>query len=110
MSSKSDLTDEVLMKRGALHSVSLFAMLLPVQIGCTDSGSPDERSLTSEIDTFVPHQGRLLLGFKNPDGRIFNFASSSHPQTRVRAQGELYDGSVGGTAYNGLTFSSTDGT
>jgi hypothetical protein len=92
------------------NPVCLLAVLPLALFGCADLSSPDERSTAAAIDTYVPHQGRLLLGFKNPDGRIFNFANSSHPQTRVRAQGELYDGSVGGTAYNGLTFSSTDGT
>src|SRR3954468_6360397 len=99
------------MNRGFLHSVSLFAVLLPAQVGCLDSEAPGEHTLVSEIDTFVPHQGRLILGFKNPDGRILSFATSSHPQTRVRAQGELFDSAslVGGLAYTGVTFSTTDG-
>lgn len=99
------------MTRVSRHPAPWLLLLLVAPLGCADPGdAPDERTVTAEIGTWVPQQGRLILGFKNPDGRIFDFSTSSHPQTRVRAQGELFDGTVGGTAYDGLKFASTDGT
>jgi ADYC domain len=91
------------------RSSSLFTAILLVAPACTDP-APGEHSTSEAIGTYVPQQGRLILGFKDPDGRIFDFSTSSHPQTRVRAQGELFEGTVGGAAYNGLMFASTDGT
>ncbi|MEO7734642.1 MAG: ADYC domain-containing protein, partial [Kofleriaceae bacterium] len=100
------------MTRVFRHPAPWLFLLLVAPLGCADlSDAPGERSITSAIGTWVPQQGRLVLGYKNPDGRIFTFANSSHPQTRVRAQGELYDSAslAGGIAYNGVEFASTDG-
>jgi hypothetical protein len=99
------------MTRVCCYPAFLTAILLVGPVGCTElPSSPEEHSTSEAIGTYVPQQGRLVLGFKNPDGRIFDFSTSQHPQTRVRAQGELFEGAVGGTAYDGLTFASADGT
>lgn len=89
------------------NPVSLFAILLAAPVGCAGSDSPDEHSVTEAIDTFLPHQGRLLLGFKNPDIRVFSFAGSL-PTTKV-VNTELVAGAVSGSAFTGVTFSGTDG-
>ncbi|MBC7973862.1 MAG: hypothetical protein H7138_02670, partial [Myxococcales bacterium] len=48
-----------------------------------------------------------MLGFKNPDIRVFSFAGSL-PTTKV-VNTELVAGAVSGSAFTGVTFSGTDG-
>jgi len=92
------------------HPVLRLVLLLAAPLGCAaQRDSPDEHSVATVLTDWVPQQGRLVLGFKNPDVRVLSFAGSSHPATRVRARGELFDAAAGGTAYQGVTFNSTDG-
>jgi hypothetical protein len=95
------------MKRLFCNPVSLLAILIAAPLGCADSGEANERSLSAAIETFVPHQGRLLLGFKNPDIRVFSFANTV-PSTKA-VNGQLVASGLAGTAFTGVTFSGTDG-
>jgi hypothetical protein len=89
------------------NPVSLFALLLGASLGCADGGTPTEGTLVEAIDTYVPQQGRLLLGFKNPDVRIFSFAGSL-PATRV-VNGQLVAGAISGTGFTGVKFTGDGG-
>jgi hypothetical protein len=81
-------------------AVSWYAALA-FAIGCADQVS-GEQTTTQAIETFVPHQGRLILGFKDSDVRTFALPAT----VTVDARGMLSNGTVSGTAFRGLKFSS----
>lgn len=83
-----------------VSSVSWFAVLLAV--GCS-TNLVDERSATQAIGTYVPQQGRLLLGFHGTDVRRFTLTG-----LEVDATGRLMlaDGTL---VKAGFKFTSTAG-
>jgi ADYC domain len=98
------------MKDLLLHPVSWLAVLIAASVGCVDQPhDPDEdRASAAILSPYVGQQGRLLLGFKNPDTRLFSFAASL-PATRAVGQGQLVAGTTAGAAFTGVTFTGTDG-
>jgi hypothetical protein len=98
------LPEEVAMTRAM--TVSWFAIVVAVVVGCTEPrASPDEGRATQAIETFVPHQGRLLLGFKAPDVRQFTFPGLS--TVRVDVTGRLTSSTVSGTGFRGAKLLAT---
>lgn len=85
--------------------ISGFAILLAALPGCTE-GSPGEASTTAAIvPGYIGQQGRLLLGFKDPDVRVFSFPSI--PDTHAADGGQLVGTGVSGQGYTGVAFTAT---
>jgi hypothetical protein len=78
----------------------LFAILLAAPLGCAVA-DPGERTAAQPllVSPYIGQQGRLLLGFKDPDVRTFSFASPTG--VRVVSHGQLVAGAITGKDFVG---------
>lgn len=79
---------------------------------CTiDREEPSTSTETSAvIDPYIGHQGRLLLGFKDPDVRNITAWDSSVTNAKVDSDGQLIaDGPITGSQLTGKIMAASDG-
>ncbi|HEY0986554.1 MAG TPA: ADYC domain-containing protein [Kofleriaceae bacterium] len=92
----------------------MFRLALALALGgaaCTvDRSEPSTATETSAlIDPYIGQQGRLLLGFRDPDVRTFTFPSSV-VGLHVDTDGQLLASGYAGTQFIGMPMIGTDGT
>jgi hypothetical protein len=96
------------------HSHRVWIPWLALALGATactvERAEPSTSTETSAVlDPYVGHQGRLLLGFKDPDVRTFSFPSSV-VGAHVGTDGQLLANGYSGQGFIGMKLLATDGT
>jgi ADYC domain-containing protein len=89
----------------ARHLILGFVVVL-APLGCAEVSAPNEASATAQISSgYIGQQGRLLLGFKNPDVRLFSFPT--FPDTHVIDGGQLFSTAESRLGYAGVPVTAT---
>lgn len=91
----------------------LFALALVVAAGCAGLDAPSHSQSVAAVggpgdpdDPYVGQQGRLLLGFKDPDVRTFALPSNV-TGTKVHPDGELLANGLAGHDFIGMKFTAS---
>ena len=95
------------------HSTWIFRLALLALGGAACTVDREEPLTATQIspliDPYIGQQGRLLLGFRDPDVRTFTFPSSVIG-VHVDTDGQLLANGYAGTQFIGMPMLSTDGT